>query len=94
MVYLSIFGGMRMGEFTCLEWSDLDMENGLLKIHQASQYLPNKGIFTKGTKNISSERVISLADAVITVLRQYELWQNSEKVNMGTLCDEKSIMIK
>lgn len=93
MVYLSIFGGMRMGELTGLEWSDLDMENGLLKIHQASQYLPGKGIFTKDTKNISSERVISLADAVIAVLREYELWQNSEKVNMGTLWDEKCTRI-
>ncbi|MBU3075623.1 tyrosine-type recombinase/integrase [Clostridium estertheticum] len=93
MVYLSIFGGMRMGELTGLEWSDLDMENGLLSIHQASQYLPGKGIFTKTTKNISSERVISLADAVITILRQYKLWQNIEKVNMGSLWDDKCTRI-
>lgn len=38
MVYLGIFGGMRAGELNVLVWSDLDFDNNLLRIRQASQY--------------------------------------------------------
>lgn len=85
MIYLCIFGGMRAGELNGLEWSDIDWDNNLLRIRQASQYLPGKGTFTKSTKNESSERIISLPDTVMSVLRQYKLWQNGERKNQGDL---------
>lgn len=85
MVYLCIFGGMRAGELNGLEWSNIDWDNEIIRIRQASQYLPGKGTFTKVTKNESSERVISMPDTVIAVLRQYKLWQNGAKKDMGNL---------
>lgn len=85
MVYLCIYGGMRAGELSGLEWSDVDWDNKVLKICRSSQYLPGKGIFTKTTKNESSERLISLPDTVIAILRQYKLWQNGVKVEMDNL---------
>lgn len=85
MIYLCIYGGMRAGELNGLEWSDIDWDNEILRIHQASQYLPGEGTFTKATKNESSERVISLPDTVIAVLRQYKLWQNGVKADMDNL---------
>lgn len=85
MVYLCLFGGMRAGELNGLEWSDLDFDNEVLRIRQASQYLPGQGIFTKSTKNESSERLISLPDTVIAVLRQYKLWQNGVKADLDNL---------
>lgn len=88
MVYLCVFGGMRAGELNGLEWSDLDTTNNTLKIKQTSQYLPGKGTFTKSTKNQSSERIISLPEIVMAVLREYKLWQNSEKATMGNLWND------
>ncbi|MDF2675339.1 MAG: hypothetical protein K0R09_3611, partial [Clostridiales bacterium] len=85
MIHLSIFGGMRMGELSGLEWSDINLDNKVLHIHQASQYLPGQGIFTKAPKNISSDRIISLPNSVVSLLREYKLWQNVERANLGGL---------
>lgn len=85
MIYLCIYSGMRAGELNGLEWSDLDWDNKLLRIRQASQYLPDRCIFTKSTKNESSERLISLPDTVIAILRQYKLWQNGVKADLDNL---------
>ncbi|HEY5576416.1 MAG TPA: site-specific integrase [Clostridiaceae bacterium] len=85
MLYLCIYGGMRAGELNALEWADLNWEDNSLKINKASQYLPGQGTFTKSTKNQSSERVISLPDTVMSVLRAYKLWQNVNKAAMGDL---------
>lgn len=85
MVYLSIYGGMRSGELNGLEWSDLDFDNAVLRIQKSSQYIPGKGTFTKSTKNESSERLITLPNTVISVLREYKLWQNGIKADLDDL---------
>jgi len=89
MIYLSLYGGMRMGELAGLDWSDLDLENKVLEIKQSSQYLPGEGVFTKDTKNYSSQRIIALPATVITLMKEYKLWQNGEKANHGELWDKK-----
>ena len=33
-----------------LEWRDIDFDNHMIAISRTPQYLPEKGIFTKGTK--------------------------------------------
>lgn len=83
MINLSVYGGMRLGELTGLEWDDLDMDNKLLRIQQASQYVPTKGVYTKSPKNESSKRVISLPDTVISLMQKYKLWQNGQKAKLG-----------
>jgi integrase len=93
MINLSLYGGMRMGELAGLDWSDIDLENKILKIRQSSQYLPGEGVFTKDTKNFSSHRVISLPNTVITIINEYKLWQNGEKAKLENLWDEKSTRI-
>jgi integrase len=89
MITLSIYGGMRMGELAGLDWSDIDLDNKVLKIRQSSQYLPGEGIFTKDTKNFSSQRIISLPKTAIKVMNEYKLWQNGEKAKLGNLWDDE-----
>ena len=72
MVVLAIYGGMRMGELTALEWQDVDFNNGLLKIDKSLQHLKEKGTFIKSTKNETSNRIISLPSSAITLLREYK----------------------
>ena len=85
MIYLAVFGGMRMGELAGLEWQDFKSENQMLTIRQSSQYLPDKGVFTKSPKNESSKRIISLPKSVVSSLNQYKLWQNGEKATLKNL---------
>ena len=85
MIFLSIFSGMRTGELNAIEWSDINWTDSTLHINKASQYLPGQGTFTKSTKNESSERVISLPDTMMSLLRDYKLWQNGVKANMDEM---------
>ncbi len=78
MISLTIFAGLRRGELCGLEWSSVDLDNGRLKIGQASQYLPDVGIFTKDPKNDSSIRIISIPDIAVKMLKEYKIWQDNQ----------------
>lgn len=85
MITLALYGGMRMGELAALEWSDINFNTNILTINKSSQYLPEKGIFTKSTKNNTSDRPISLPASVINLIREYKVWQNGQKSVLGDL---------
>ena len=82
-IYLAVYSGSRLGEVSGLEWSDIDFEKSLLQICRASQYIPGKGIFTKGPKNESSKRIIAMPALVMDILKQYKIWQNEERLKCG-----------
>lgn len=89
IMYLLIYSGMRRGELFGLEWKDIDFENNLIHIFRSSQYVRGMGIITKSTKNISSERTISLPDAAFKILREYRKhWEEMRDI-LGDLWQEK-----
>jgi integrase len=88
MTTLAIYGGMRMGELAALEWSDVNFDNCILRINKSLQHLPGKGTFVKSTKNETSNRIISLPNSVINMLREYKVWQNGEKATLGDLWND------
>lgn len=57
----------------------------MLRVRQASQYLPGEGVFTKDTKNETSYRVISLSSIALSILKSYKAWQNEERLKCGDL---------
>jgi integrase len=73
MIYLAIYGGMRMDELAALEWKDIDFENSLLDINKSLQHLPGRGTFIKPPKNRTSNRIISLPKTVINLLLEYKV---------------------
>lgn len=48
-IYIALYGGLRLGEVTSLNWNDVDFTTGIINISKTSQYLPDKGIFEKST---------------------------------------------
>ena len=82
-VQLLLFTGMRRGEAMGLKWSDVDFENSTLSIRRSSQYLPGKGVFQKDPKNQASVRTIKLPGAAVTMLKEYKVWQNEERLKLG-----------
>lgn len=62
-----------------LEWSDIDLRNGIVSINRASQYLSDKGVFTKTPKNESSIRDVAVPDFVVSLLNEYKLWYDKQK---------------
>ncbi len=78
-IILTVFTGVRLGELMGLEWSDIDLRNGIVSINRASQYLSDKGVFTKTPKNESSIRDVAVPDFVISLLNEYKLWYEEQK---------------
>ena len=66
-----------------LEWRHVNFKDNTISIQQSSQYLNRVGIITKSPKNTSSERLISLPDSMIELLKQYKAHQNARRLSLG-----------
>jgi integrase len=79
---LALTGGLRREELFGLEWKHIDFENNTVRIEQASVCVPGE-VILKGTKNLSSNRLISISVSVINLLRQYKIEQNTARLELG-----------
>ena len=52
-----------------LEWQDIDFKTGIISINRSSQYLGDKGVFTKTPKTESSIRDVAVPDFVVSLLK-------------------------
>ncbi|BAH07659.1 site-specific integrase [Clostridium kluyveri] len=84
MITLAIYGGMREGELTALTWSDINFDDCTIKINKSLQHLPGRDTFIKSTKT-ETTRLISIPISVMTLLKEYKRWQNTEKLKLGNL---------
>ena len=89
-IILTVFTGVRLGELMGLEWSDIDFRNGIISINRSSQYLADKGIFTKTPKTESSIREVAIPEFVISLLEEYKLWYEEQKTLYGELWDNSN----
>ncbi|WP_170932744.1 tyrosine-type recombinase/integrase [Desulfosporosinus sp. FKB] len=55
-IMIALTTGACLGEIMGLEWQDIDFKNKTIEIRQASQFIPEKGIFLKPPKIESSKR--------------------------------------
>lgn len=84
-IILTVFTGVRLGELMGLEWNDIDFRNGIVSVNRSSQYLADKGVFTKIPKTESSIREVAIPDFVISLLEEYKLWYEGQKSLYGEL---------
>ena len=84
-IILTVFTGVRLGELMGLEWQDVDFKTGIISINRSSQYLADKGVFTKTPKTESSIREVAIPDFVISLLEEYKLWYEEQKSIYGEL---------
>jgi len=83
MIRFFLLSGVRRGELCGLEWKDIDFKSHMVTICRTSQYLPEKGIFTKGTKTDSSVRTIKLPQQAFELLKEHRKWQRTKRIAMG-----------
>lgn len=84
-IILTVFTGVRLGELMGLEWTDVDFKNGIISINRSSQYLSDMGVFTKVPKTESSIREITIPEFIISLLEEYKLWYEEQKLIYGEL---------
>lgn len=82
-ILVDIFTGARLGELVGLEWNDVDLKNGIININKSSQYLSQKGVFTKSPKTESSIRDVAIPDFIVSLLEEYKLWYEEQKSICG-----------
>ena len=85
LFYIILNTGMRIGEITALCWSDIDFENGLVKINKSVLYSADKGVYEDTTKTNSSNRIISIPSAMVQLLKEYKIEQSKKKLLMGDM---------
>ena len=84
-IILTIFTGVRLGELMGLEWDDINFREGIVSINRSSQYLADKGVFTKVPKTESSIRDVAIPDFVVSLLEDYKCWYDNQKALFGEL---------
>ena len=60
-------------------------KTGIVSINRSSQYLADKGVFTKTPKTESSIREVAIPDFVVSLLEEYKLWYDDQKSFYGEL---------
>ncbi|CAJ1226566.1 tyrosine-type recombinase/integrase [Lactiplantibacillus xiangfangensis] len=84
MFRLLLFSGMRKGEMQGLNWSDLDMDSGELKIDKTLSWNKSKQRFElQAPKTVTSNRVIIIDPITIGVLKQWKIEQKKELLALG-----------
>lgn len=90
---LALFTGARRGELCALRWSDVDFSAGLLSILRTAVEIPKVGVIFNEPKTKKSKRIIKLTPNAVQLLRDYKIWQSSEKYKIGSKwCDQIEIM--
>ena len=84
-IILTIFTGVRLGELMGLEWDDINFRDGIVSINRSSQYLADKGVFTKVPKAENSIRDVAIPDFVVSLLEEYKCWYDEQKYQYGEL---------
>jgi integrase len=81
-IYVLAFAGLREGELLGLHVEDVDMENHIINVRHAVQYLIGKGLVITEPKTDSSKRAVKLPDFIWVVLKKH---LDSLKRNQGLI---------
>lgn len=90
IILLALDSGLRLGELMALQWNDIDMENGTLRVTKSNQAIHGRGVFTKAPKNQSSVRRLALSKSTLQLLQQHKQQQAEEKTLLGDKWHEGS----
>ena len=82
-IMMLLYTGMRRGELCGLNWSDIDLENGIVNIDKAILYLPDRGIYEDSLKTKQSKRIIRIPKDMVDLLNQYRIYQLENKLILG-----------
>lgn len=90
---LALFTGARRGELCALRWSDIDLESGLLSVSRTIVEISGDGVTFNEPKTRKSKRVIKLSQNAVQLLKDYKIWQTSERLKVGSKwCQRVDIM--
>ena len=81
--HLLLITGARRGEVLGLKWSAVDFAGNRVHICNNILYSPDVGIYEDTPKTVTSDRWVALPSETMQFLRQYQIWQNTERLRLG-----------
>ncbi len=76
--------GLRQGEALGLLWDDVDLDTGVLKVKNALQRQPGRGLVLVPPKSRAGRRSIPLPAELVQSLRAHKSWQMAERLRAGS----------
>ena len=88
---LAIYTGARRGEVLGLNWNNVDLEKGTIKIIDNLCTTQN-GLIIKQPKTNSGIRTIAISQSLIKILKKHKIDQMKNKIRLGTsYCDNNMV---
>lgn len=83
LFYLAVFGGFRRGELIALTWDDIDFDRRTVSISKSSARTKD-GIITKAPKTFSSNRIVTIPDDAMAILKKHKAEQQRYRLSLGS----------
>ncbi|MED5052656.1 site-specific integrase [Anoxybacillus rupiensis] len=80
--------GMRKGEAAALQWTDIDLKEGTIRINKSLDFkeaAKNPDKMFGNTKTYNSKRTITISQSLINDLYFHKKWQNQNKLKINDL---------
>ncbi len=82
-VVILLSTGIRRGELMGLQWGDIDLDRGKLKIERAIEATKTKGLRIKAPKTHHGRRLITLPPIAVEALREHRKMQLEIRLKLG-----------
>jgi len=92
-VMTELMTGMRKSEILGLEWSDIDLEKGVIQVNKRLVRTSNGVIHEKGTKTESSKRKIKISPKLINLLKRHKKKQQEFRLFFGPMYDNSKSFV-
>ena len=90
---LAISTGIRRGELVGLRWSDINLNERMIRVNKSLANMPGKGHELSSLKTRSAKRQIQLHDTVVEKLKEHKENQDEWKKQVRHLYDDRDLMI-
>jgi integrase len=84
--------GLRLGEICGLRWEDVDLDRGVLTVHQQAQTIGRELVYRRPKTKRSKGRVVPLAGWVPEVLRAVRIRQARERLAWGEAWEDTGLV--
>jgi integrase len=92
LITLALTTGMRHGELTGLQWSDIHFEEGSLSVHRTVNWLGRYKYVEREPKTEQSRRKIVLPAFVLQLLKEHRAHQKEIRLKAGSSWQDRNLV--
>lgn len=82
-IIFDLLSGLRRAELLGLRWQDVDLDAGVIRVAQTSNYVSGVGVYLDTPKTDGSFRHLRVSRTAILILLEYKEWQDAMREKVG-----------